>query len=514
MSAVHAVVRLLADPENRVPEGGGMLVSSRHVVTCAHVCSNVENEGVVHFDFPYRPDIQPFRARRMPLDSDLDMALLEILGNRGVPEAIAPVSFMAFSERCLRADVDAYGFPADFSGGDWAYGKLIGKTADGFFQIDQNSDGKFVQPGFSGTPGWMDRQRRGVGMVAQRFPKDGKCSVYLIPAAALAESCRAAGVELRFAEPEDGEEESFRSGDSRTHVGGGLRNSAVVHGVGNTIHLTVNEGFRRHDREHPPIDLSYYRIDRNDHIQWIGSGLKDRDGQAAIFAVHGHILECHDKFLECLCEFHWSAQVFPGGSKPKLFCLNWPATGDSERIFDEVGRELANQAGLPEDRADPDAFNERTASTPVVACAFLSSGSLRKPESQRRIFEGFREFWSNWPSRSRRRAPLLAILGIMYRSETQTGRNWWPFGKSSMSRINAGLRKRLPRFWGEALLPCLESVSLEDVLSWTGEPDIRERCNRSGRSVQAEIGEVFAASERMHMAELAKDLARRFPMGS
>ena len=29
MSAVHAVVRLLADPENRVPEGGGMLVSSR-----------------------------------------------------------------------------------------------------------------------------------------------------------------------------------------------------------------------------------------------------------------------------------------------------------------------------------------------------------------------------------------------------------------------------------------------------------------------------------------------------
>ena len=39
MSAVHAVVRLLADPENRVSEGGGMLVSSRFLIDMSiHAC--------------------------------------------------------------------------------------------------------------------------------------------------------------------------------------------------------------------------------------------------------------------------------------------------------------------------------------------------------------------------------------------------------------------------------------------------------------------------------------------
>jgi hypothetical protein len=508
MSAVHAVVRLLANPENRVPEGGGMLVSPRHVVTCDHVLSKVEDGRFVHFDFPYFSDVKPFRARRIPLDSDLDFALLEIVGERTIPETIAPVLFIDFADECFRADVEAYGFPTDFSTGDWAYGKLIGKTADGFFQIDQNSDGKFVQPGFSGTPGWMDRQRRVIGMVAQRFLADGKCSVYLIPAATLAEQCRAAGVDLQFAEPEmEAREDVDRAADSHTSVTGDVRESAVVHGSGNTINLTVGGGLQQNI-----VDLSYYRINRRKQIESLGGFLKEPDGNVIVLAVDGHILECHDKFLECLCEFYWNATIFPGGPKPKLFPVNWPVTNDPEEIRAEVGRELANQAGLPEGRANPEMFNERTGFTPVVVFSCFSSGLLKDSDRQWKVFEGFRRFWSDWPARPRRSAPLLAVLGVMYRSPESEKPRWWPFGRSITDRTNQRLRKNLPKFWSEEMLPGLEAVSLDDTLVWTRETDIRERCARSGRSIPAEIDRVFDQTDGMHMSELAKALARKFPL--
>jgi len=508
MSAVHAVVRLLADPENRVPEGGGMLVSPRHVVTCDHVFSKVENQGVVHLDFPYHSTIKPYRARRISIASEVDIALLEIVSKRMIPDTVAPVLFKHFVDQFLRADVEAYGFPDNFFNGDWAYGKLIGKTAEGFFQIDQNTDGKFVQPGFSGTAGWMDRQRRVIGMVAQRFMADGKCSVDLIPAKTLAEHCLKVGVHLQFAEVEKGAgEDAGRAAESHTSVAGDVRESAVVHGSGNTINLTVGGGLQQN-----VIDLSYYRINRRKQIESLGAFLKEPDGKPIILALDGHILECHDKFLECLCEFYWNAKIFPGGSKPKLFPVNWPVTDDPDEIRAEVGRELANQAGLPEDRAHPGMFNERTGHAPVVVFSCFSSSLLKNSDRQRKVFEGFRKFWSDWPARPRRSAPLFAILGIMYRSSESEKPKWWPFGRSTTNRINQRLRKNLPRFWSEEMLPGLEAVSLDDAIAWTRETDIRERCARSGRSISAEIEGVFDPKERMHMSELVEALAGKFPM--
>jgi hypothetical protein len=60
----------------------------------------------------------------------------------------------------------AFGFPAGYDNGVYAYGNILGREASGWLQIeDVKQSGYFVQPGFSGGAVWDETLQAVVGMV-------------------------------------------------------------------------------------------------------------------------------------------------------------------------------------------------------------------------------------------------------------------------------------------------------------------------------------------------------------
>ncbi|MDH6120821.1 tetratricopeptide (TPR) repeat protein [Kitasatospora sp. GAS204A] len=162
----------------QVPEGCGMLLSDRLVLTCAHVvdpANPVEPPtGPVHVHFPFLAEHEPIPALVVPggwhprRDWSGDVAVLEL--SRPAPPGAEPAPLR-------RTDVDVfghtfrcYGFPRGHeSGGVPIRGEIVGYAEIDWLQLESTTPtGWTTEPGFSGGPVWNNTLRGVVGMVAAR----------------------------------------------------------------------------------------------------------------------------------------------------------------------------------------------------------------------------------------------------------------------------------------------------------------------------------------------------------
>lgn len=235
MKAEHAIVRVFPSDEmereasRRVPEGGGVRVDDRHVLTCAHVLGAAGEGDTVWVDFSHIEGNPALPARVVRRDDAADVAVLEMSPGEALPEAAVPARFMTAEEDAFRREVHICGFPADRPLGDWIRGEIVGETGEGWLQIDHALTSKLVKPGFSGAPAWLDDKRRAAGLVVQRFWKEGESSAYVAPVKKLLKVFP--GLQMTADDfPSDSPSVS-RS----VNVRGKATNTVVVTGNGNTI---------------------------------------------------------------------------------------------------------------------------------------------------------------------------------------------------------------------------------------------------------------------------------------
>ncbi|GAA2513349.1 serine protease [Winogradskya humida] len=178
------------------PEGAGMLVGPRQVVTAAHVVASALGHspggprpaGLVEVDFPLLAPGRRLRAKVVawePLLADRtgDVAGLRLLDD---PPAGARPLVLDAHHRPGGGQLIMVGFPRGLELGSWAYGREGGPVATGWVEIlSEPGRESTLDPGFSGAPVWDPEADAAVGMVMQRVtgapPKIG----YLLPAARL-----------------------------------------------------------------------------------------------------------------------------------------------------------------------------------------------------------------------------------------------------------------------------------------------------------------------------------------
>jgi hypothetical protein len=152
-------------PDTRAVCGAGVLLTDRHILTCAHVIGlalgrdpgGPRPDGRVLVDFPASPEPVSRWARvaeggwaRQRQDEGGDLAVLVLDGGPvagGFPPRLA---------RCGtpgRRNVKVFGHPAGFPGGVWAAAELIGAGGQSseWVQLDARPAGRPILPGYSGA---------------------------------------------------------------------------------------------------------------------------------------------------------------------------------------------------------------------------------------------------------------------------------------------------------------------------------------------------------------------------
>ena len=161
MSLNSAIVRIHTTDGRIV--GAGFLVSQRQILTCAHVIDDALGrprntpempQAEVHLDFPLVAPDQQLAARVVcwqPVHPDgggSDVAGLELVDEP--PAGAAPVRLVK-AEEPWGHPFRAFGFPASYDNGVWASGRMLGREATGWVQIeDVKQTGYFVALGRSG----------------------------------------------------------------------------------------------------------------------------------------------------------------------------------------------------------------------------------------------------------------------------------------------------------------------------------------------------------------------------
>ena len=178
--------------------GAGFLVEEHHILTCAHVVSQALGlpdspleppQGAVSLDFPLVPPHTLLTARVIqwcpPLsDGHGDIAGLELQGD---PPTKAEVVRFAPAEDVWKHDFRVLGFPAGYDDGVWATGRLLGRQATNWIQIeDVKAQGFAVAPGFSGTPVWDTQLQGVVGMVVAASRPTETRTAFVLPLDVLA----------------------------------------------------------------------------------------------------------------------------------------------------------------------------------------------------------------------------------------------------------------------------------------------------------------------------------------
>ena len=141
--------------------GAGFLITDHHAITCAHVVATdlglqsssiVAPQEQINFDFPLVAAGRVLGARVIAWHIEIDVAVLEITDN--LP-ADVQTARLGQSPDLWQHAFRAFGFPKDFPNGVWTSGRILGREATGWYQIeDSRQTGYFIQPGFSGGAIW------------------------------------------------------------------------------------------------------------------------------------------------------------------------------------------------------------------------------------------------------------------------------------------------------------------------------------------------------------------------
>lgn len=179
--------------------GAGFLVSSRHVLTCAHVVTDAlgisrttqeQPDGVINLDFPLLAAKQLLGAKVIfwqpvnPNEVFEDIAGLEL--ETAHPKTAHP-SQLVTSEDLWGHPFRVLGFPAGQPNGVSASGVLRGRIANGWVQLeDVKQPGYRLEPGFSGAPVWDEELQGVAGMaVAAEMNRADVKAAFIIPTSIL-----------------------------------------------------------------------------------------------------------------------------------------------------------------------------------------------------------------------------------------------------------------------------------------------------------------------------------------
>lgn len=192
------VVRILTTLGNTV--GTGFLVSSKHIITCAHVVGNALDfdssqsnppQDVIRLDFPLLPDQSGVVARVVAwapvtdfpqIGVPEDIAILEILGSESLPQALQPAVLIDQEPKNLTdREIRMIGFPDGVDHGEWIRGHLRGVVANGWMHLDPEPSGRMVRPGYSGTPVFDANEGKVIGMTVSSQQQNGVTVAYAIP---------------------------------------------------------------------------------------------------------------------------------------------------------------------------------------------------------------------------------------------------------------------------------------------------------------------------------------------
>uniref|UniRef100_A0AAU2JIT8 Tetratricopeptide repeat protein n=1 Tax=Streptomyces sp. NBC_00049 TaxID=2903617 RepID=A0AAU2JIT8_9ACTN len=161
------------------PVGAGLLVTPRHVLTCAHVVRSGTAVGVpeepVFVEFQYAQAHDPLPATVVPggwhpaVGAETgDVAVLE-LGSPTPPEAV-PAPLRTTDSGTWDHEFRAYGYPREHPRrGVPVRGEIIGPAGSEWLQVEARPhSGWSLEQGFSGSPVWDVNSEGVVGMLVAR----------------------------------------------------------------------------------------------------------------------------------------------------------------------------------------------------------------------------------------------------------------------------------------------------------------------------------------------------------
>jgi WD40 repeat protein len=193
---------------NEVPVGAGCIITDRHLVTCAHVvaaaisCDEYAAETPtasvpIQFAFSEGRDAATVetwwrvaRTGEEPLNGRADLALLAL--SQPLPSAAKPAR-LAESDNLRHQNFVTFGFPAGQPLGVEAAGVCGGRRRDGRILV-QTQTGFPIEPGFSGSPVWIEAYEAIGGILVERIVnRAGPPLAFVIPSSLLRAICPSTG---------------------------------------------------------------------------------------------------------------------------------------------------------------------------------------------------------------------------------------------------------------------------------------------------------------------------------
>jgi formylglycine-generating enzyme required for sulfatase activity len=212
--------------------GAGFLVSSKYILTCAHVVTDAlgisrttqeQPDGVMNLDFPLLAAKQLFAAKVIfwqpvnPNQESEDIAGLEL--ETALPDTAQPAQLVT-SEDLWGHRFRVLGFPTGQPNGVSASGVLRGRIANGWVQVeDVKQPGYRLEPGFSGAPVWDEELKGVAGMaVAAEINRVDVKAAFIIPTSILVSAWSDLGEQAIFSCPYRGLF-AFREQDAKFFFG-------------------------------------------------------------------------------------------------------------------------------------------------------------------------------------------------------------------------------------------------------------------------------------------------------
>jgi V8-like Glu-specific endopeptidase len=213
---VNCIVRIFnTENDNFVVVGAGILVSPRHILTCAHVVNlslgkdeqeplRPDSTEKVLIDFPCHEEKQFGIGEKLSTEviywsamsrqgESLDIAVLELKQE----EIGREIEICRGVTTAKGQKVKAYGFPSSIEYGMFAKGKVVGICLNKRILVDAKKDhGYFYLPGFSGAAVWDKDDLNMIGMVVEGDIENK--NVFVISSSILEPICR----RLRWSELE------------------------------------------------------------------------------------------------------------------------------------------------------------------------------------------------------------------------------------------------------------------------------------------------------------------------
>jgi S1-C subfamily serine protease len=182
--------------------GAGFLVGDRHIVTCAHVVTEVLGISrntqeppteTIELDFPLIAPGQKVKAKVVfwqpvnPPQVGEDIAGLYL--EDAPPTGVSAVQLVTSSDYWGHS-FRIFGFPQGHDVGVWATGELRDAQATGWIQMEAiQVPGYQVEPGFSGAPVWDDSLQGVAGMaIAAERKREGVKAAFMIPTKVLVQT--------------------------------------------------------------------------------------------------------------------------------------------------------------------------------------------------------------------------------------------------------------------------------------------------------------------------------------